>query len=50
MDVVVRPALFSVSSRRMRIPAAAMPMVMAKRGSNVLKGQIWVSESMDMDG
>ncbi len=43
MDVVAIPALFSFSSRRIRIPAAAMPMAMAKMGSNVLESQYGVS-------
>jgi len=38
MDVVDMPARFSDSSRRIRMPAAEMPIVRAKRGSRVLWG------------
>ena len=37
MDVVDTPALFSFSSRRIRIAAAEKPMARAKRGSRVLR-------------
>ena len=36
MDVVGMPALFSFSSRRMRMAAAEVPMARANRGSRVL--------------
>lgn len=43
MDVVAMPALFSFSSRRIRMPAAAKPIARAKTGSSVLEGEHGVS-------
>ena len=42
IDVVDMPALFSFSSRRIRTPAAEMPIAMAKRGSRVLQCRRWL--------